>query len=391
MTRVHDAERRARLVVRHQLAEEARAASAVEVARALVALHATGPAAVFLSIRARMDEVAVDEIERALYSERTLVRMLGMRRTVFVVPVELVPVVHAACTKAIAARERRRLERFIEEGEITRDGAGWLREAEAATLQALRARGEAAAAELSADVPQLRERLHFGGDRPWAGSQGLSTRVLWVLAGDGRIVRGRPRGSWTSSQYRWAPVESWLPDGVPELPTAEAQAELARRFLRTYGPATAADLGWWAGWTGRETARALAAVGAVEVELDTGVGYLLPQDLEAGAPPGPGAAFLPALDPTVMGWTGRGWFLGPHGPALFDRSGNAGPTVWWDGRVVGGWGQRGGGEVVYRLLEDVGADARDAVESAASRLHAWLGGLRVTPPFRTPLERELAG
>ena len=83
MTRVHDAERRARLVVRHQLAEEARAASAVEVARALVALHATGPAAVFLSIRARMDEVAVDEIERALYSERALIRIQAITGLLF--------------------------------------------------------------------------------------------------------------------------------------------------------------------------------------------------------------------------------------------------------------------------------------------------------------------
>jgi hypothetical protein len=90
-----------------------------------------------------------------------------------------------------------------------------------------------------------------------------------------------------------------------------------------------------------------------------------------------------------MGWQARGWYLGEHGPALFDRSGNAGPTVWWDGRIVGGWAQRKDGEIVFRLSEDVGADALSAVESEAERLGSWLGDVRVTPRFRTPLEKEL--
>ena len=121
-----------------------------------------------------------------------------------------------------------------------------------------------------------------------------------------------------------------------------------------------------------------------------GTGLVLPDDLELTPEPEPWAALLPALDPTVMGWADRGWYLGEHAPALFDRSGNAGPTVWWEGRVVGGWGQRPDGEVVVRLLEDVGADAAAAVEAETARLQEWLGGVRVTPRFRTPLERELA-
>jgi hypothetical protein len=91
-----------------------------------------------------------------------------------------------------------------------------------------------------------------------------------------------------------------------------------------------------------------------------------------------------------MGWSGRGWFLGEHGPLLFDRSGNIGPTVWADGRIVGGWAQRRDGEVAVRMLEDVGAHARAAVEREAERLAGWLGDVRLTPRFRTPLERELS-
>jgi len=91
-----------------------------------------------------------------------------------------------------------------------------------------------------------------------------------------------------------------------------------------------------------------------------------------------------------MGWRERGWFLGEHGPALFDRSGNIGPTVWWDGRIVGGWAQRPSGDIAFRLLEDAGAEAMAAITAEAERLQAWLGPVRVTPRFRTPLERELS-
>jgi hypothetical protein len=91
-----------------------------------------------------------------------------------------------------------------------------------------------------------------------------------------------------------------------------------------------------------------------------------------------------------MGWYQRDWYLGDHRTALYDRNGNAGPTVWWDGRIVGGWAQRPDGEVVVRFLEDCGAAAHRAAGEEADVLRTWLGDVRVIPRFRTPLERELS-
>jgi hypothetical protein len=188
-------------------------------------------------------------------------------------------------------------------------------------------------------------------------------------------------------------MEAWLPGGVEEVPAEAARAELVRRWLRAYGPGTAADVRWWTGWAARDVSRALRDAGAVEVELDEGAGVALADDLDPVAEPGPWIRLLPALDPTVMGWIGRRWFLGEHGPALFDRTGNAGPTVWCDGRVVGAWARRRDGEVVFRLLEDVGADATRAVEEEAARLTGWIGSANLAPRGRaaSPLERELGG
>ncbi|GAA3049459.1 hypothetical protein GCM10020000_32520 [Streptomyces olivoverticillatus] len=171
----------------------------------------------------------------------------------------------------------------------------------------------------------------------------------------------------------------------------EAKAELARRWLASYGPATEADLKWWTGWTLRDTRAALADVGVRKVVLSHGEGFALDEDADARpAPVGDWAALLPGLDPTAMGWRDRDWYLSPeHVPFLFDRAGNVGPTVWWNGRIVGGWAQHANGEIGWRLLEDTGREASAAIETEAARLSAWLGDVRVTPRFRTPLEREL--
>jgi hypothetical protein len=389
MVRFTVAERRARLARRHRLAPDFRSDNVVTVAGDLVGLHATDPATVYLSLRARTRDVDASAIERVLYEERTLLRMIGMRRTMFVLPLDLAAIVAAACTREIARVQRRRYANEIERGGIADDGERWLDAAADAAFAALEARGDAYGNDLSRDVPMLREKIHYGEGKKWAGSTSMTTWVLFQLAADGKIIRGRPRGSWTGSQWNWVPAAQWLPSALPRLAPDEARTELARRWLRSYGPAREADLKWWSGWSLTHSRAALAAAGAVEADLDGSGGVVLPDDTEPTPVTEPAASFLPALDPTVMGWKERAWYLGDHATALFDRAGNAGPTVWWDGRIVGGWVQRKDGEVRFRLLEDVGADARAAVDDEAASIAAWLGETAVTPRFRTPLEREL--
>ncbi|MWA04298.1 winged helix DNA-binding domain-containing protein [Actinomadura sp. LD22] len=389
MRSISTAERRARLVRRHRLASAARTDDVLEIVRSLVVLHATDPATVFLSVAARSGAAGPSDVERALYEDRTLLRMLAMRRTMFVAPVELVPALQASTASALAAKQRRRYGTLIERGSDIADVPAWFRRVEDAAHRALLERGEATGAQLSAAVPELRTQVDPAPGKPYSRPTGVTTWVLVTLGCEGLIVRGRPNGGWTSSQYRWAPVETWLPGGVPAVPADEARAEVARRWLRAFGPAPAADLKWWTGWTAGEVGKALAPLGTAEVDLGGATGLVLADDLEPVPPAEPSAALLPALDATPMGWQERSWFLGGHGPLLFDRNGNIGPSVWWDGRIIGGWAQRGDGEIAVRLLEDAGADAEAAVEREAERIGAWYGGVRATPRFRTPLEKEL--
>ena len=165
---------------------------------------------------------------------------------------------------------------------------------------------------------------------------------------------------------------------------------MVERWLRAFGPGTVADVKWWLGSTVTAVKKALAVLDAVEVDLDGQIGYVLPDDVEPTAPVKPWAALLPPLDPTTMGWFERDWYLGRYRGELFDTNGNAGPTAWWDGRIVGGWRQSDAGEVELQLLEDVGKTGRRALDDRATRLTEWLGGTRVVARFPSPLSKQLA-
>ncbi|MBL1095413.1 winged helix DNA-binding domain-containing protein [Streptomyces coffeae] len=382
--RISDEQRRARVGRRHLLAPSTRAATVEEVTDAVVALHATDPATVYLSACARLREPRPEAVDRAFYEDLSLVRLLCMRRTMFAVTAGLAPAVYAGAGRAIAVRERATLVKHLRERATGWD-EGRLATVEKEVLAALAIRGEATTSELSQDVPALRETMLMSPGKPYEAKQSVGSRLLRLLAADGRVRRCRPRATWNSSLFPWAPAAA-----LPELPVREAKAEIAGRWLRSFGPATEADLKWWTGWTVTDTRRALADIRAVAVELAEGPGFVAEGDEEPVAECEPWAALLPSLDPTAMGWRMRDWYLDPEQvPALFDGTGNIGPTVWWNGRIVGAWTQRGDGEVVWRLFADVGREGRTALETEAARLSGWLGATRITTRFPTKLEREL--
>jgi hypothetical protein len=133
----------------------------------------------------------------------------------------------------------------------------------------------------------------------------------------------------------------------------------------------------------------LRDVGAVEVDLQGTPGYVLPDDLDPEPDAGPWCALLPGLDVTTMGWQDRDWYLGEHRTQVFDGNGNAGPTAWWDGRVVGGWRQNADGRVTLQLLEDVSTQGSTALARKADELTDWLGGVRINPRFPSPISKTL--
>ena len=385
MRHAPDDERRARLARRHAIAPGTRVADPVAATRAMTVLHSTEPATVYLSLLARVDGLIPEDVDRALYEDRSLVKQLAMRRTLFVFPRELLPAAWGSASARVGEQLWKRLVKEVERGGVAEDGTTWLRTASAAVLERLADGSELSAQQLREEVAEVDGRVEVSPGKAYGGSFPIAPRVLTQLAVEGRIVRGHNGGHWRTSRPAWTLMEPWLGEAPEPLPGRDGWAELVGGWLRTFGPGTAADVQWWLGATAGIVRQALADTGAVEVSLDGGAtGWLLPDDLDPVPPAADWAALLPVLDPTVMGWKERDFYLGGHGPEVFDRNGNAGTTAWWGGRVVGCWVQDQGGEVRVHLLEEVDAAGRGALEVEAQRLTAWLDGTRVGTVYPSP-------
>ncbi|MFM2072283.1 MAG: hypothetical protein RLZZ623_2546 [Actinomycetota bacterium] len=399
MRRFSVEQRRVRLGRRHHLAVESPAPNAASAAEHVFGFHASDPATVYLSAWARVPGFAVADLERSLYEDHTLLRHMGMRRTLFTLPVELLGVAQSACGDPVAAAVRKRLSKELQQGGVAVNGMAWIDDAMAATIDALRTLGPSTGAQISEAVPVLRTRLGTG-----PLDVAATTRVLTLMGLEGHLVRDRPIGSWISSTHRWAlaPTDLLAAHGGGRPEAGVATAELVRRWLAAFGPAPVADIVWWTGLGVTRVRAALATIGAVDVEVEVGVpvgssasryeaAVALPDDLDDDPPVAPWVALLPALDSTSMGWKQREWYVGDHTARLFDRNGNIGPTVWSNGRIIGRWLQRRpGGEVVFELFDKHSADVVAAVGTRVAELQTWLGPVTVSPRFPTPPPRTLS-
>jgi hypothetical protein len=381
MPHLTDDERRRRLAVRHALAPAYRVGSPEAATRAMTVLHATDPATVFLSCWARCASVTVFDVERALHEGRSLVKQLAMRRTVFVFPRDLLGAAWPSASARVARTERAQMARDVVVAGIADDGDAWLDRARADVLAVLADFPDGlTAAEVRRAAPAIDVKVAVRAGAAWA-----SPRVLTQLGATADVARGVNTGHWRISRPRWTVMRHWLGDVPSPWEEADGWRELVRRWLRTFGPGTEDDVVWWLGATKGIVRAALTELDAVAITLDSGAtGWLLPDDLGEAPDPGPWVALLPVLDPTVMGWKERGFYLGPHREQLFDRAGNAGTTAWVDGRIVGCWVQDEDGVVAVRLLEQVSAGAREALDDEAQRLTTWLDGERLNSPIRPP-------
>ncbi len=322
-------------------------------------LHATGATVPYLSLRARSSSFAKEHLEEALYVKRSLGKVLCMRNTLFILPKELLPVAYQATLKQREAH----LALYLRHYGISRRDYAHL----AALILGLLASGPETATEIKREL----------GGAP-------ATKVaLNMMPNDWQLIRTRPRGTWRSNLYEYASFVLWFPDvDLNSIGPEEAKVQLVSHYLAAFGPAKEEEIAWWSGFSKGEAKTAVEALGeeVATIEIsDLGGDFLIPaaeiEPLERSKPRGRRLFLLPSLDPYIMGYKDRERFLAPeHYSKVFDRAGNALPTIWAEGRVVGVWqGKRPLASLTLLLFQDIDAQYLREIEAEAHRWGKFLG------------------
>jgi hypothetical protein len=285
-----------------------------DVVHRLLAVQSQELGAGMLSLRARIPELTVGDVHQAI-NDRSVVVTWVNRGTIHLLRPDDLPWLLAltAPTQRTGA-----LRRFKDHG-LTLETAE----------RAIDVIVEALADEGPLKREELRARVKQAGFE--AEGQAL-VYLLFHASYEGRIVRGPVVGR----QHLFVLSEDWLGRRPPPPDRGKALAELARRYLAGFGPATEADLAYWAGLPLRD---ARAGLGAIANELEHHDGGLVDLRRRAAAADRLPPKLLPLWDDLLVGWKGKTWL--DDGGRVF-AGGVIGPAATRAGRVVGKWSARAG-------------------------------------------------
>ncbi len=317
-----------RVLARHHLGTPWQQASIESVVADIVGLHATSATTPYLSAWARLPGTSKEAFERALYDRRSLVRMRCMRGTVFIVRRDLVT--------AVFASTRRQTIRYAREYASFRGVTDDVFERFAPQVT------ELIGQEGALTTAGVRNRLGFGPK-----TQFDVAALVNRMTTEGLLLRDRPHGSWADRQWTYELFEKALPEiRLNSMSEEDADVVVVRYYLRGFGPVTRKDVSWWTGIGPKRTQRALEELGdeIVEVSLEGTDEVLLMHaadvdEIESAAfLESPHVELLPSLDPFVMGFARREWYVpAEYREYVFDRAGNAAPVILAEGRVIGVW------------------------------------------------------
>ncbi|HEY3015335.1 MAG TPA: winged helix DNA-binding domain-containing protein [Nocardioides sp.] len=382
-------------VRRQHLDDRAPRAATLDVVTVLGGLHAQLFSSAELSLWNRVDGLAAGDVDRAAWQQRALVKTWAMRGTLHLLPTSEYPLVQAALNtyehylKPVWLRNfgvsRDELELLIATVGQALDGPPLTR-TELADEVARRTGSAKLGDKLRQSWGVFLKPASFRGQLCFASSSGQNVRFT------------RP-DRWLPPLPGSAPPAGTSPGPVPE-PVAvvreAAVAEVTRRYLAAYGPATRADFARWWGVTPARAGALLAGLGdeATQVEVEGVRAWLLAAHVAelAGAAPSRSVRLLPAFDPYVIAASRDvpALLAGDVRDRVYRQQGWISPVLLVNGRMDGVWShERKGARLAVRIEPFVAlpAWARRAAEAEAERLAGFLGGaLELTwaacPPFQ---------
>lgn len=358
---------------RHYLDGRAPAGEMLAVASRLCGLHAQLMSSAELTVWARVEGIDRPAVQRALWHERTLVKTWAMRGTLHLLPSAELPLWHAVLGAS---------RRYVRPAAWKKYFGISMRQLE----QLTHAIGKALEGRLLTREELAVEAARLAGMKSFAGKIAESSwgMVLKPAAFSGLLCFGPSQ----SQRVRFTRPDTWLASaGISrvKMNAPTATAEVARRFLAAYGPATVRDLGRW--WNGGGVVMArqwIAALGeaAASVEVDGEQAWMLESDLRElrELPPAKSVRLLPAFDQLTVAASCYVERLLPRGiprSRVFRPQGWISQVLLVDGQIRGVWKHETKGSRIAVTIEpfiELPPRVRRAAGAEAERLGEFLGG-----------------
>lgn len=350
---------------RHRLDKRAPEQELIQVVGGICGLHAQLMSAAELSAWARIQHLAPDAVQNALWQDRSLIKTWAMRGTLHLLPADDFPTWQSALSTNVNYRKGSwlkyhgvtldEIEAIIEGVKITLTDTGITREQLA----------DAIAERMK--TPKLRELLRSG----WGA-------LLKPSSFQGNLCFGPNQGQ----NVTFVRPEKWLKQWH-SVPVEEAQQEVFRRYLGAYGPAMLED---WTRWFASTPARAKALIKELDeeitlVDVERAHCWMLTRDVEAAseAKIKNHVRLLPAFDPYVVGSsrTSEGLLASAFKDRVHRPQGWISPVLLVDGQMRGVWKHELKGSrlnVEIEPFEELPPWVREAAQAEAEELAKFLGG-----------------
>lgn len=309
-------------VLRKQhLTDDSKSNKIAQVVKDLIGLHATGPTTPYLSLLARTRNFQKEFLEEELYIKRTLGKIRCMRKTVHILPKEMIPVAFSATRKSVELAS----EKYSQYLGVTRE------EYERTARQILRVlKGKVM------DTSEIKQSLK---------TECNISPIVNLMCDQGLLIRGKPAKSWKSNIHSYHLFEDYFPSlDLNAIDEATAKELLVRNYISSFGPVTENDVVWWPGFLKGEVKQILKNLEDQITQLEVSgldKSFLMFNSdicsLDASRN-GDTVNLLPSLDPYLMGYKDRERYLdSEYCDNVFDRSGNATSTILLNGKVIGIW------------------------------------------------------
>ena len=338
----------------------------------------------YLSLWSRIEGFRREQLDRALYGERTVARFPCMHAQLYIMSSEDLPAYHRLTNAILQPGSKTLVDDLLAQAPAY-GGPDRLRRDQIVkrVLEVVSTRGPCTVAELSELLPALNTLIPHDPYDPQSGHARLGTRLIPALCAQGLLVRARPRGSWRSDLYAYASLSSWLPQTDLEDVTAEeALRHVVLAYVSAFGPVTVGDVSHWLGDVKRRqvVATLMALRGALtrlQIHGAPGEYFMLKDQLDELLDYRRDermACLLPPRDSYPMAYSRTSRFLSPQfRERTFDRAGDTLGTIWADGCVVGVWWLQTRDERIRaRLFEPLDPEAMALVAEEAHGLARFL-------------------